>query len=211
MRSIKLNGFTLIELLIGLSIVVLLATMTIFELGSAKRGDELRTATRQLTADIRAMQSRALSAKNLKTCDTGSDFAVCETSIISCGANSCEEDIPAAYGVHFETGTSTYSMFADINPAAAVDYHYTDSGEIYQSRTLMPLNGTDIVIDQIMSSSTSVAFVDITFMRQNGTVRIYDSTTPPESALVRIRIRHTRTNETMEIEINRITGRISTL
>ena len=211
MQSHKPKGFTIIELLIGLSIVVLLATITVFELGSARRGDELRTASRQLTADLRAMQARALSAKNLKTCDTGSALAVCEFGTAVCGVNPCDQDIPAAYGVHLVSGTSTYYLFADLNPPAAVDYHYTDAGEIYQSRTLLPLNGTDVVVDQIMSSSTVVASVDLSFMRQNGTLRVYDSTTPPESAIVRIRIRHIRSNDTMELEINRITGRISIL
>jgi type II secretory pathway pseudopilin PulG len=211
MPSHKFTGFTIIELLIGLSIVVLLATITVFELGSARRGDELRTASRQLTADLRALQSRALSAKNIKTCDTGTDLAVCEYSESACGVNPCADDIPAAYGIHLVSGTSTYLLFADINPTAAIDYHYTGTGETYQTRTLLPLGGTDVVVDQIMSSSTVVAFADISFMRQNGTVRVYDPTTPPESAIVRVRIRHIRSNETLEIEINRITGRISTL
>ncbi|MDF1496586.1 MAG: prepilin-type N-terminal cleavage/methylation domain-containing protein [Patescibacteria group bacterium] len=211
MRFHKSNGFTIIELLIGLSIVVLLATITIFQLGSSRETGELRTAARQLTADIRAMQARALSAKNIKICDTGTNLAVCESSQVACGVNPCTDGIPAAYGLHLETSTSTYVLFADINPEASIDYHYTDAGEAYQIRSLMPLFGKDVVIDQIMSSTTSVTFADIAFMRQNGTARIYDITTPPESALLRIRIRHLKSNDTIEIEINRITGRISTL
>ncbi|MBD3281906.1 hypothetical protein GF391_04120 [Candidatus Uhrbacteria bacterium] len=213
MQSRKSSGFTIIEMLIGVSIVILLATVTVFELRSARRGDELRTAARQLVGDIRAMQSRALAAKNLKTCDTGGpDKAVCEIDESACGGNPCEDDIPAAYGVRLESGTSTYVMFADINPSAAVDYRYTDAAELFESRSILPLGSTDVVLDQIISgTSTSVTFADISFMRQNGVVRMYDTTVPPEPTLMRFRLRHTVSNQTMEIEVNRITGRVSIL
>jgi prepilin-type N-terminal cleavage/methylation domain-containing protein len=212
MRSHNQKGFTLIELLIGLSIVVLLATITVFELRSAKRGDELRTASRLVASDIRAMQSRALAAKNLKTCDTGTELAVCEFSQANCGGNPCSDDIPAAYGVHFVAGTSTYSMFADINPAAAADYHYTDIYEVYESRSILPLGSKEVILDQIISGTSTVVLVaDVAFMRQSGSVRIYDSTVPPEPVLLRVRLRHLISNQTIEIEVNRITGRVSIL
>jgi len=212
MRSHNKQGFTLVELLISLSIIVLLATITVYELRSAARGDELRTATRQLAADIRAMQARALSAANVKTCTSGAAKAVCEFSTLACGGNPCDFDIPAAYGVHIVNSTSTYYMFAEINPVAGVDLRFTDNKETYESRSLVPLGSTSVIIDQITSAtSTLVAFADVSFMRQNGAVRIYDPTTPPEPAILRIRLLHTISGKTMEIEINRITGRISIL
>lgn len=212
MRSHNYKGFSAIELLIGLSIIVLLATITVVELRQARRGDELRTAARQLAGDIRAMQSRALSAKNLKTCDAGGGFAVCEASDAVCGGTPCDYSIPAAFGVHLVINTSTYAMFADINPAAGVDYHFTDSHEIMEYRSVLPLATDYVIIDQITStSSTPVPFADISFMRQNGTTRLYDDTVPPEPAIVKIRLLHTISNKTMEIEVNRVTGRISIL
>lgn len=212
MQYRKTSGFTIIEMLIGISIVVLLATITVFELRSTKRTDELNTAARQLVADIRGAQSRALAAKNIDTCDTGgADKAVCAISEAACSGNPCEADIPAAYGVHIESGTSTYILFADINPQAGIDYQYTDVKELYQTRSLLALGGEDVVIDQITSSSTSVTFADLAFMRQNGTVRFKADNTPPEPPLLLIRLRHIVSNQTAEIQINRITGRVSIL
>lgn len=212
MRCHKQKAFTVIELLIGISIVVLLATITVFELRTSKRSDELKTATRQFAADLRAAQSNALAAKSVKACETAaSDLAVCEFDTASCGVNPCEDRIPAAYGVFVTTGTSTYSIFTDINPVSGTDFRYTDSGEVYESHNLLLLGSQDVVIEQIFSSSTAVASASVSFMRQNGKVRINNSATPPEPAIIRFILKHTITNKTAEVQVNSVTGRISIL
>ncbi len=214
MQSHKQKGFTILELLISLSIIVLLATITVFELRSSRRTEELRTAARQVSGDLRAMQSRALSAKNLKTCTTPTaDLAVCEFSTIACGANPCAESIPSAYGIRFVSSDYRYTIFADINPSSGVDYRYSDAGEVYQMQSILPLETDYVIVDQITAGGAPVASADISFMRQSGTVRMFHPGVPPasEPGLIRIRLLHTITNQTTEIEINRITGRISIL
>lgn len=214
MQSHKTKGFTILELLISLSIIVLLATITVFELRSSRRTEELRTAARRVSADLRGMQSRALSAKNLKTCTSPTaDLAVCEFSTAVCGANPCAESIPSAYGVVFTASSYQYTMFADINPSSGVDYRYSDAGEIYLQQSILPLETDYVIVDQITADGAPVASVDISFMRQSGTVRMFHPGVPPaaEPSLIRIRLLHTLTGSTAEIEINRITGRISIL
>lgn len=200
--------------MISLSIIVLLATIMVFELRDSRRTEELRTAARQVAADLRGMQSRALAAKNLKTCTTPTaGLAVCEYSTVVCGTNPCAESIPSAYGIRFTLNDYNYIMFADINPSAGVDYRYTNAGEIYETRSLVPLNTDYVIVDQITAQGTPVASADISFMRQSGATRIFHPGVPPdaEPGLIRIRILHTITNKTVEIEVNRVTGRISIL
>ncbi len=214
MRFRKTKGFTILELLIGLSIIILLALVTVFELRNSRRTEELRTASRRITADLRGMQSRALSAKNLKTCVTPTaDLAVCEFSLTACESNPCAESIPSAYGVVFTKGSYKYTLFADINPSSGVDYRYSGVDEVYSSQSILPLETDYIIIDQIIADGNLVDSADISFMRQSGTVRMFHPGVPPavEPSLIRIRLLHTITNHTAEIEINRITGRISIL
>ncbi len=212
MRCRKQKAFTVIELLIGISIVVLLATITVFELRTSKRSDELKTATRQFAADLRLAQSWALAAKSVEACETASsDLAVCEFGTAVCGGNPCEDKIPSAFGVYAAAGTSTYTIFVDINPMTGTDLRYTDSGEVYQKHNLLLLGSEDVILEQIYSSSTSVTSASVSFMRQNGKVRIHNSTTPPEPAIIRFILKHIVTSQTAEIQVNSVTGRISIL
>lgn len=200
------------ELLISLAIIVVLATITVFQIQSSNRNDELNTAARQLMADIRAMQNRALAAQDSMACDAGGFYSICEASTSTCGVNPCNTLIPDAYGIYLVSGSSTYSLFADLNPTGALDNKMTDGHERLTSRTLLGLGSEDIFIDDISTSLQSgVANAHIAFSRQYGIVTITDPTTPPEPNLITIRLRHSVSNNTIEIEVNRITGRVSIL
>lgn len=212
MQYHKTKGFSVVELLISLGIIVILATITVFELRSTNRHDELNTAARQLAADIRAIQSRALAAADTKACDGGGFYAICEATTTACGVNPCETTIPASYGIFLQSGSSTYTLFADLNPIAALDGNLTDNSEALITRSLLSLNSTNVFIDDISTPlSSGVAYVNITFSRQYGAVNLNDPSTPPEPTIVSIRIRHTLSNDTKIIEVNRITGRVSIL
>ena len=215
MQYHKLQGFSVAELLISLSIIVLLATFAVFQLGSSQQRDELQTATRQLAADLRSMQSRALAGQNLKACPDGSDLRVCEYSEASCSPGTCTEEIPYSFGIHVEENQKDYSTFADFNPVPGGDNKQNDDKEILLTRELSPTS-KNVSISTIVSGnsggfSAPQPLADITFTRQSGAAHINDSTVPPEPSLIIITLTHLETGNTMQIEVNRITGRISIL
>jgi len=216
MRSHKLSGFSLAEMLIALSIVVLLSLLTVFELRNANQKDELRAAAAQLAADIRSVQAQALEAQNLKTCKPGTDQVVCENSTAACGASACQDYIPAGYGIYVHSASSSYVIFADVNPAAQ-DYKYTNANEKIRERELLVGTSDKVEIQSIETYWPSMGvgppWANISFVRQSGQAHIVDSMVPPqpEPYLVKILIRHKVSGESKYVEVNKITGRVSIL
>ena len=215
MQHHKPQGFSVAELLISLAIIVLLATFAIFQLGSSQQTDELQTAARQLAADLRSMQSRALAGQNLKACTDGSDLRVCEYSEASCTPGTCTEEIPYSFGINITQNSTNYSTFADLNPVPGGDNALTNSKEVILTRDLLQVSN-NVIISTIQSASSSglnppQVKADISFTRQNGVAHIIDSTVPPEPSLILITLKHIETNATIQVEVNRVTGRISIL
>ena len=136
MQSRKLSGFTIAEMLIALAIVVLLSLISVFELSTSNQGEELRAAAGQLESDIRSAQSRALEAQSVKACPIGAEQAICENSDPGCAANTCKDTTPNGFGVYVAAGSSSYIIFADVNPAA-LDYKYTNAKELFQNRDVL--------------------------------------------------------------------------
>lgn len=92
MSKDNMNGFTLIELLVTASIIVIISTIVIFNVGLERQSSALLRSAQKLTLDLRRVQSFALSSKNYKT--TG---------------------VPCGWGVHFNGVNSTsYVIFADL-------------------------------------------------------------------------------------------------
>ena len=216
MRSHNLSGFTVAEMLISLAIVILLALTAVFSLDSNQRTDELKTAARQLSADLGAQQAKAFSAHNIKICPSviGGENAVCENSTARCNG-LCATATVIAYGLHANVSSSTYTLFAEIFPSAAPDYVLTNSDESFLNRTLSPLGtSNNVVIDSIIRSpsmAVSSTREDITFARQNGAVRLLDNTTSTPAIQVIIRLRHIKSGKTMDVQVDSVTGRISVL
>ena len=212
MHSRKLAGYSLPEMLIALAVLMLIALISVFGLNSASHSDELRTAARQISADIRSAQSRALEAQNVKACSTGVKQAVCENLNPGC-ISACQDAIPNAFGVYMMLASSTYQTFADINPATP-DYMLTDQGEVIMTRSFLGLS-SDVKVDSITSFRVSGGslqpWVDASFTRQSGTTHIIDPlvATLGEPSMARIVLRHAKSGQTITIEVNRVTGRVS--
>lgn len=214
MQSRKLPGFSMAEMLIALAIVVLLSLISIFELRTSNQGEELRSAAGQLAADIRSAQSRALEAQSVKTCPIGTEQAVCENADPGCAVGTCKDMTPSGYGVYASAGASTYIIFADVNPAT-LDYKYTNSKELFQSRDV--LNGTTgkVSIESITTfrplGGAPQAWASVSFVRQSGQTHIIDPLVgaQPEPFLIRILLRHAVSGKSLEVEVNQATGRVS--
>ena len=90
------RGFTLIELLVVVSIIVILAGIVIFNVGTERQNSALLRSAQKLSLDLRHAQSFALSSKVYKTAG-----------------------VPCGWGVHFNgLGSTNYIIFADMAAAA---------------------------------------------------------------------------------------------
>lgn len=214
--SLRRKGFTLVELMVSITILLLISTVTVFSLGSTRDNDELMTAARLLTGDIRNVQARALAATNIKTCEIPSDhFRVCEDenpSAIPC-KSACVPLPPSRVGIHVDRGSSAYTIFADID---GDDWRMTNQEEIVLQRDLNPLGGGNVTIRAIRTSFADLSSADIAVGRQNGTVRIeacddvgLPACAPKEPQTISIMLIHAKTSKTVTVDVNALTGRVS--
>ena len=194
--------------MVSVAIVMLLALFAVTSLDSSKKTEELRTVARQLVSDVRSVQARALSAQNIKTCTTPlGDNAVCEDSAAVC-VGPCALANPGGFGIHFEANSSTYILFADVN-ADAPNFKYTNTKENLVRRRLADTSQS-VIVEQVMVPA-SVANGDIVFLRQSATPHVYYPTMVAEPNTIVVRLKHTTSNATLDVEINRVTGRVSIL
>jgi prepilin-type N-terminal cleavage/methylation domain-containing protein len=215
MRSYKTTGFTLVEMLVSLAIMGLLAVTVVVNMNSGKRTEELRNAARQMAADIRSMQSRALSAGEVKACLKGAVMMVCENSTVGCtDPAQCSGSVPADYGVMATTSATGYVLFAEVEPST-VKFWMDSNDEMVLRRPLLPVSNQDVEIQKIETwtppgAPATPAVGSIGFMRQSGTARFYDGT-GTEPTMMKITLRHKLSNAVLGLEINRVTGRVSIL
>lgn len=189
----------------------------VVNLNSGKRTEQLSGAARQLVADIRGMQSRALSAGDIKTCLTGAGvMAVCENGTSLCvDPATCAGRVPSAYGISVITTSPAdeYILFAEVE-SSTFDYAYTDEHEKVMAKRIIPIGTQDVEIQAILTGKqvplVSQPYGHISFQRQSGITRMVDDTGLEPDIMV-IRLRHNISNNTLDIEINRITGRVSIL
>ena len=101
------QGYTLVELIVSVSIIALIASISLVNYHYAGRASELRLSSRQVATHIREVQSRAMS---------------------SLGSN-CADSKSCAWGVYFTIDTTAgnntrYFYFEDLD-----DDKYYDPGE----------------------------------------------------------------------------------
>ncbi|MFA5935691.1 MAG: type II secretion system protein [Patescibacteria group bacterium] len=215
MRSHR-NGFTLVELMISIVILSLISTATVFSLRTTRENDELNTAARLLAGDIRNVQARALAARNVRMCTIGGGSQrVCEdenTSVIAC-TGSCTPLPPPRFGMRLEDGREGYLLFADVN---VEDWRWTNTEETLLARSLNPLGGGKVQIDELLTDVGTLAVADVGVGRQNGTMRIeacgetgLPSCSPSEPRTLLITLRHGTSGKTITVDMNAVTGRVS--
>ena len=191
-------------------ILGLIAVTSFVSLRTSRQKDELNTAARVVAADLRALQARALAAQNLKTCpDSASGLKiVCENSSANCVAASCTPLPPFGVGLHATRGIASYELFADVD-ATKNDWLKTDASEVFLQRDLEKSGAPNVLVNDLITS-VSLASVDVSFQRQNGSMGISGCYAPCASPVaLRIQLRHTLSNEIKEVALNSYTGRIS--
>ena len=205
----KTTGFTLVEALVSVSILTIIGTIAIFDLRASSRTDALNTAARYLAADIRSLQSEALSVKNIKFCANGSAIqVVCETSTAVCQVpGNCMPIPPGAMGASFFANASSYALYAKYN-SASVDWTNTIPGEIIQIHDLAK-NGAPNVIISNLSATFLPQRADIAFLRQNGAMQLNACAGCTSSPKLSITLKQTQSGETRVVQLNQVTGRIS--
>ncbi len=204
-------GFTLPELMISVLIVGLIATAASVDLRASQYHDELRTATRVLAADLRSLQSQALTGRNVAVCnDAGGVSVICEANTALCAAGSaCAMAPPGALGLTLNVGSSTYLLFADVD-AAKSGGTLSDVTEILETHNFALLGSPRVVIHALRIPA-SVGSATVAFSRQNGVTGINGCFAPACSSpsVVRIELQHSKTGDISTIEVDAVTGRVS--
>lgn len=128
------SGFTLIELLVSVAIVGLMSAVTVRGFIGAKQSGQLAMDAQTIVSDARRAQGYALGLKSFQ-----GDFS------------------NARWGLHFQKGSSTYQIFADLNGDAVYG-----TGERYQEMSL----SSGAVIGRI-NNNASIASLDIVYVPPN--------------------------------------------
>ena len=208
-------GFTLAEMLVSVAVIGLLAVVVVVGMGQGKQTEELRGAARQLAADIRSMQARALAAGDVKACPTAAGIlTVCEdTTAVCANPADCVARVPSSFGVNASSTDVSYTMFAEVESSTA-DYHLNKANEALIGRQLLQGTGQNVIIQKVLTGKptplVSRSAGDVSFTRQNGTTRLYDGSGTEPDILV-FRLWHKTSSSTMDVEVNRVTGRVSIL
>ena len=210
------SGFTLVELLISVAILTMISTATVFSLRSSQQREELQPAVRLLAGDIKNIQARALAGENVLTCTGTSSFnKVCEQENPSpevC-SSSCVPTPPPRFGIRLVAGQTSYTLYADVE---AQDARLTSARETIVRRNLNPLGTDRVEISKVQTENGIADPNDVTVDRQNGKMRLnacgspgFPSCAPSEPQTMTITLRHRVSNQTTLIELNALTGRVS--
>lgn len=204
-------GFTLPELMLSTAIMAMMTTMVVSDLRASKMSDELKTAVRVVSSDIRSARDRAIGGQNVKTCTSGATIAIAEESVSLCtDLSSLGYTIPSAVGLSMASGTS-YDLFADVDHAPAYANGMQDGAtERWMTRNLA-LSGTpNVVIDHITVDGSAVNRVSLAYARQSGTMMIDGVVNLLTPKTIVITMRQTQSNQTRTITVDQWSGRLKT-
>ncbi len=207
------RGFSLIEVMVSIAILGLLSVIVVLDLNAGKRREELQAGVRVLAADIRALQTRALTAQNIKSCKNVTKNIVCETSASKCSTpGSCTPIPPYGVGLHLTTGGATYTFFADVDSSKNDWKETLGEDEAFFTRNLALSGASNITILELTAPGTvTKSEVHIAFERQNGRMHINPCVAGPacEVPSFTIKLRHDKNGETKNVTVNAATGRVS--
>lgn len=202
MRINRAAGFTLIEMLVSLSIFAVMTGFLMASFRTGKQADELRIASQVGMTVIRRTQTRALAGSTVKICRGGSrDLKICPTGAAEdCPGGICSTEVPLGYGVRFDTAAGASSAaieYADTNG----NMTYDDGEEIQKT----PLSTTPNVTVKTVTPSND-GRLDIIFVPPRPTIFLNGVTT---TATATIELTHSASGETRTVQLNRISGQIS--
>lgn len=194
------QGFTLIELLVSLSIITVITGQMLANFRSGQRLSELRFSTEIVMAQLREIQTNAVTGRLVGICSGGTnDGKVCEATKVpslDCTGGSCDDRVPSGYGVRFSTVNPTeYVVFFDVDGDATYDPGEELNPKPYVSTGQVAFVGADASIP-----------LDIVFTPPFGRVHVNGS--PSGANSVEITLSHLNGSEERHVTINRITGKI---
>lgn len=202
MRLRPLAGFTLVELLISLSIFAVITGAVLANFRVGTQGDELRISAQIVASAIRRSQTAALGGQLAPLCSGGiDDKKNCPHGDADCGGGgSCVNVIPRGYGIRFDTEGAAHrrmTTFIDGN-----GNRLFDEGEQLHSESVS--SGPSVIIDGVAPAAGGA--LDIVFVPPKPTAYLNGLTA---DAIATIIMRHTHTNATRNVTVNRITGQVS--
>jgi len=157
------KSFTLVELLVAVGIIILLTALVLPDYRAGERQFALQRSASKLAQDLRRAQEMAMSAKEPPT---------------------APDTFKGAYGINFQTNSSNYILFADLDN----DQIY-DSGEEIET---LPLE-KKVKISNLSPASP----LTISFTPPDPTVNIN-----PSDSLVTITL--TNNGQTKIIKVNKV-------
>jgi prepilin-type N-terminal cleavage/methylation domain-containing protein len=203
----KLKGFSLTEMLVSMAIMGIIAATAWVSLSRSAQMDQMNTALRVVAADLRAVQSRALSVENIKSClNASGKQQVCEQTTAGC-VGACLAIPPNAFGMNIRSNSSTYDLYAEVEPTTA-DYLKTGTAETFLTRDLVKSGAPNVIVSALSLASPS----NVAFQRQNGSMVINGCNTLTgcvSPIALTITLLQTKLNITKTIVLNAYTGRIS--
>ena len=100
-------GFTLIELILVVILIIILSAAAIGSIFRSQRAFTFNTASQQVSSMVREARSLAVTGKSIL------DFTDYDQDTLD--DSDGDRVTPAHYGVHFDTGTGTVTIFADMH------------------------------------------------------------------------------------------------
>ncbi len=194
LKNLKHQGFTLVEMIVAITIFLVILIMTMANIKSGNQKSELRLTSLRVASEIRDAQGKAFAA-----------FALPIAGVS-----------PRVYGVHFVKNSRDIILFA--KPPATTGYLY-EAGvdEILKTTTL----GENFIISgmnepEVLSCGGVKVVdneIDIVFTVPRG--HVYFNGRQPDNSCgsynpARITLSHSPTTNDVIIEVNWISGQVST-
>lgn len=210
----KVSGFTVAELLISVAILTLISVTTVVSLRKNREQDELITAARVLSTDIRNLQGEALAGHNIFSCSApGGGKQICNPQAASSCVSDCTAGPPAHVGMSLMTQQDSYAMFADIS---SENWRYDGANELLSTHSVNPLGNGRVLISALNTDVGSMTSLSFSVERQSGKMRIQacgdvglPACTPTEPQTLHIVLRHVVTGAEKVIELDARSGRVS--
>lgn len=217
-----MSGFTLAELMVSIAILIIISLAVVGDITRTRHQEEIASSARLVAATLRSLQSRALAATSVMTCEVGEAYVVCERDDGACAGAPCNtEAVPMAVGATLKTGAAVITTFAEVD-IAFEDRREDPSGREYlgAQRLAEHIPGSEpVTIKQLNVGGTYQPLATVTFDRQSGAMRINACGTPqpltpecggnPEPTTLEIELEHERRGYTKTISLNAVTGKIS--
>lgn len=222
-------GFTLMELLVSISILLIISVVVAGDINKTRWQEELTASARTLAGALRDLQSRALTASGVRTCNASGLIFVCEWAGTAACTGACSALVPpyaSGMTLYDDDATTGVRRFAEVEPTYNNRAEEQGSGREYMGVLPFVKGGisSNVVISQLTVAppGSLIGQVIVTFERQNGLMRINPCDwptggSPPtgfctpfgEPTSATIVLRHAKSGLTKTIRLNGPAGRIS--